>query len=154
MRNPPLYFFKLIKELNNTNITKKLKYPNIYEIFCIFCSGGGTRTHDLQVSTEYESRTHFIIKWMANPNANSVNSSQWVTLSWAWWATNCSTPQCLAMMGGVEPPFLIRQLLWRITFLFLHLISSRGASIPLPCHIIVFICLLCLLKKTRFKESN
>ena len=38
------------------------------KIFCIFfCSGGGTRTHDLQVSTEYESRTHFIIKWMTNP---------------------------------------------------------------------------------------
>jgi hypothetical protein len=25
MRNPPLYFLKLIKELNNTNITKKFE---------------------------------------------------------------------------------------------------------------------------------
>ena len=68
MRNPPLYFLKLIKELNNTNITKKFEISKyLWKYFVFFCSGGGTRTHDLQVSTEYESRTHFIIKWMTNP---------------------------------------------------------------------------------------
>ena len=41
---PTLIFFTiLIKELNNTNITKNLKYPNIYEniLYFFFVAGVG-----------------------------------------------------------------------------------------------------------------
>ena len=147
MRNPPLYFSKLIKELNNTNITKKFeisKYLWKYFVFFFVADLGFEPRQAITVSRLWASR--FTITLIRNViGCEGLDLNQRPLAYETSELPDCSTPQCLAMMEGLEPPFPIGQLLWRITFLFLHLISSRGASIPLPCHIIVFICLLCLL---------
>ena len=42
MRNPPLYFLKLIKELNNTNITKKFEISKyLWKYFVFFVADPG-----------------------------------------------------------------------------------------------------------------
>ena len=89
-----------------------MKYPNIYENILYFCSGPRIRTWTKQLLSWGYEPPRFTITLIRNViGCEGLDLNQRPLAYETSELPDCSTPQCLAMMGGVEPPFPIGQLL-------------------------------------------
>lgn len=142
----PYIFTIFIKELNNTNITKKFEISKyLWKIFCIFfCANSKSWTYITSIF--YFELPRYGEDVTINLTCDHPMWLQIIHYTVLYWhlvagvgfephglqvmsltSYLCSTPQCLAMMGGLEPPFPIGQLLWRIpssSSIWYHLVAQ------------------------------